>query len=126
MLDFRQKRKIRSFMYSRITLGVLVVLVLIAIRSVFVVYQKKLESENLKQMAESRKSELSARDKEISAEIERLGTESGLESEIRSRYNVAKEKENIVVIVDDNSSSTQATTTSLTVWQKIKNFFKKL
>jgi len=122
MLDFQQKRKVKSFMYNRVTLAVLLVVVLFVLNSTWSVYQKKRESERLKNVALGNVENLRGRDSELQAKIERLGTEVGIEEEIRSKFNVAKQEENAVIIVP--KSETNATSTnSSSFWQKVKKFF---
>ncbi len=125
MLDFQQKRKVKSMLYHRTTLIILVILVLISFRSTWVIYQKKRESE--KQMAISARTvqELTTRDAEIEAQIERIQTEGGVEAEIRSKFNVAKDKENIVVLLDDTPTTTVPLTKNSGFWYKITHLFSK-
>ena len=122
MLDFQQKRKVKSFMYNRVTLAVLLVVVLFVLNSTWSVYQKKRESERLKNVALGNVENLRGRNSELQVKIERLGTEVGIEEEIRSKFNVAKQEENVVIIVP--KSETNATSTnSSSFWQKVKKFF---
>src|SRR3989344_5385333 len=110
MLDFQQKRKVKSFMYNRVTLAVLLVVVLFVLNSTWSVYQKKRESERLKNVALGNVENLRGRNSELQVKIERLGTEVGIE------------EENAVIIVP--KSETNATSTnSSSFWQKVKKFF---
>ncbi len=118
MLDFQQKRKMRSLAYHNITLILLAILVLFAVHSVWSVYQKQSESELLKHQALDQVALLSAREAELHSSIDRLGTDQGVEAEIRSKFSVVKGDETMVVLVDDQGSSTQATTTPKSLWQK--------
>ena len=112
-------------MYNRITLGVLFVVMLFTLHSTWSVYQKQRESSELKIISEKKVQELELRNKEINDKIEALGTEEGLEKEIRSRFNVVKGEENMVVIVEDVAKETNASTTSQSLWKKIVNFFRR-
>jgi cell division protein FtsB len=126
MLDVHQKRKLRSVLYNRITLGVLLVLVLFFIHSTWVVYQKKETTEKLKTLSFQQTQELLARDKELQAQIERINTAAGVEAEIRSKFNVVKPEENMVIIVENSDTGvSSATTSSPSLWKKILNFFFK-
>lgn len=124
MLDFQQKRKVKSFLYNRVTAGILLVIVLLVARSTWSVYQKQMESESLRKLSEKKVLELELRNKEINDKIQALDTAPGLEREIRSKFNVVKEKENMVVILDDTNSNNYNSTTTKSFWQKVKNFFK--
>lgn len=124
MLDFQQKRKVKSFMYNRITIGILFVVMLLTLRSTWSVYQKQMESQSLKEISEKKFAELELRKKEINDKIQALNTTEGLEREIRSKFNVVKENENMAVILDEANSDNYNATTTKSFWQKVKNFFK--
>lgn len=124
MLDFHQKRKVRAVMYHRATLIILSILVLLSIHSVWSVYQKKSISEQAKNVALKHTEELRSREGELQANIGRLKIDTGVEEEIRSKFTVAKDGENMVVVVDDLKVGTSSSYTSF--WQKIKDFFTRI
>lgn len=109
-------------MYHRVTLVILAILVLLAIRSTWSVYQKMTESSDQRRVVEQKSAELSAHDKELRGEIASIKTEQGLEQEIRSKFSVSKENENVVIVLDD-PSTTAPTSTPKTLWQKFLNIF---
>ena len=123
MLDFQQKRKVRSVIYSRVTIGILLVLVVVVLHSTWVVYQKKRESEQMKNLSLQRVLDLRTRDLELQARIERLGTTPGLEEEIRSKFSVAKDKETMIIVVPEEETKASTTPAKLGIWQKIWSFF---
>lgn len=123
MLDFQQKRKVRGLMYSRITLGVLGLIVLLFLHSTWSVYKKKVESEQMKIATEQRVSELRYRDQDLKDKIARLDTDSGIEAEIRSKFSVAKENETMVVVVSDEVDKSSTTTQKLGFWQRFGRWF---
>ena len=104
MLDFHQRRKIKTVLYDRTTLIVLSVLVIISLHSTWKVYGKKRESEALKNISVQNVDELTSRDNELKSKIRRLETDSGIEEEIRSKFSVAKQGEQMVVVVEDEIS----------------------
>ena len=111
-------------MYHKITLVILFIFVILALHSTWSVYKKKRESEKMKNISLIHVKELQSRDAELKLKIERLSTPTGLEEEIRSKFSVAKDNENMVVVVEDQN--TEATTTpKVSFWQKIFNFFTK-
>jgi cell division protein FtsB len=123
MLDFQQKRKVRHFLYNRSTLIVLGIAVLVVMHSTWVVYQKQRESQQQLAVSQKRVSELSSRDAELRDQIGRIQTTSGVEAEIRAKFNVAKENEQVVVLVDDTASGTATSTRPTGFWASIKHFF---
>ena len=125
MLDFQQKRKLRAVIYHKATLILLAILILFFIHSTFVVYKKKIASEEMKNASLQNVAELQARDKELGSRIERLQTSAGVEEEIRSKFTVAKADESMVVVVDDNRENMSTTSQKAGFWQKIWNIFSK-
>jgi hypothetical protein len=84
---------------------------------------KKRESEKLKESSLQSVLDLRERDEELSQKMEKLKTPEGVEEEIRTKFGVAKENENVVIIVNEDSNA-KASTTKTSLWQKIKNIFK--
>lgn len=125
MLDFQQKRKVKGLMYSKATLYILGVVVLIVLHSTWSVYKKKAESEDMKNLTLQRVMELRTRDSDLRSKIERLDTEAGVEEEIRSKFSVAKENEAMVVIVADEDSKATTTLPKRGFWNGLKDWFKK-
>ena len=123
MLDFERKRKLRNIMYNKITLWVLGVVVIFALHSTWLVYQKKRESERMKNISLAHVRELEARDADLKSKIERLLTPTGVEEEIRSKFSVAKENENMVVVVEDQKV-VATTTEKVSIWRRFLNFLK--
>ena len=124
MLDIQQKRKFRNIIYHRATLIVLALLVVLALHSTWRVYMKKRESVELVKTSSQRLAELEARNTELDAKIKKLDTVSGVEEEIRSKYSVAKDSENMVIIVREESEATTTTRENAGLWSKIKALFR--
>lgn len=124
MLDIQQKRKFRSVLYHRVTLGLLFFMVLLALHSTWKVYQKKSQSVAMMELSQKRLNELQARDLELESKIKKLKSTSGVEEEIRSKFSVAKENENMVIIVREEEASTTNTAKKNGFWSIVKSFFK--
>ncbi len=124
MLDFQQKRKARSIAYNKITIVILIMLVLVGARSTWLVYQKKVSSEEMKNESLKNVENLRLRDEELKQKIDRLKTKEGIEEEIRLKYNVVKEEENMVVVVEDEKTEVATTSSKVSFWQKFMNLFK--
>lgn len=101
MFDFHEKRKIRRIVYSKpFILGVFIVAAFIFMSTyeryiieremALKLHDRVVEFESLKMRASS-----------LEADVEHLRNERGIEEELRSRFNVIKEGEQVVVIIDD-------------------------
>jgi cell division protein FtsB len=125
MLEFQEKIKLRKFLYSRITLIVLLAILFFLVRAVWSVYQKQeMTRENLTRTT-ANFNNLQARQEMLSTEIERLKTESGKEQEIREKYGLVRPGEEVMVVVDkNNDAGPDAGSTKISFWQKIKDWLK--
>ena len=125
MLEFQEKRKLKRFLYSKITLVVLIVLIALALNAVWGVYKKQdMTKDNLAKTAATYNS-LQDREKILSSEIERLETANGLEEEIREKYGLIKPGEEVIIIIDEEKDKDlDSVSSSISFWQKIKNLFK--
>jgi cell division protein FtsB len=123
MMDIQQKRKFRNIIYSKFTLAFLFLLVLLALHSTWRVYLKKRESIAMKETSSQRLSELEARNAELDGKIRKLATVSGVEEEIRSKFSVAKDNENMVIIVREDAATTTEEVPQRGFWSKFKALF---
>lgn len=125
MIEYQKKKKVKRMLYSPIVLLLLAIIFVILFRSLWSVYKKeKVSDENLsKERIELEK--LSLREKSLASALEYLKTEQGIESEIRSRFRLVKEGEQVAVIVDEEATDTQeqASTTNRGFWYRIFHWF---
>ncbi|MFZ2522639.1 MAG: hypothetical protein WAX44_03120 [Minisyncoccia bacterium] len=124
MLDIQQKRKLRSVMYHKVTLGVLAVLTLFMIHSTWEVNKKKVSSQEMRKLAEERVNDLNRRKNDLNNKIDQLGTVSGIEEEIRSKFSVAKDGEKMVVVVEQNKKTATSTNKETSFWRKFVQFLR--
>lgn len=109
---------------AALTLALLLVLAVL-LNSARGVYQKKKEAQQTLARMEKEKSELENRQKYLQDSLANLATKEGIDFEIRSKLNVAAAGERVAIIVNQTASSSDQTS-SLSAWQKIKNFFTDL
>lgn len=109
--------------YSRVVIGILLLVVLFMAHSTWTVYKKKMASEEMKNISLQNVEDLRRRNKDLESKINRLDTTPGIEEEIRLKFNVVKGDEDMVVIVDDEVNGDSATSSSSGFWQKIKKLF---
>lgn len=123
MFDFHEKRKIRKVLYSRPILVVLVILILWIGVSV---YERFTIEREMAQKLESRKEELEAlkqRALTLESEVGHMQNDRGIEEELRSRFDVVKEGEQVVIILDDADVSKGSTTTRNTREEPVRDSF---
>ena len=123
---FQEKKKFHQIVYSRPTLVLLAVLLVITLNSTWKMYEKASLAREQKNRLEKELEELKARELDLQAKIANLKTERGLEEEIRGRFSVAKNGESVVVVVDPSSEGTSTQDESVIggLWHRFLKFFK--
>ena len=124
MNEFEQKRRIRKILYSPLTLIPFTILLLFLMRGTWNIYEKNRSSSVELNASNDRLVKLQGRQTELNGMIGKLNTESGVEGEIRDRFQMAKAGEQEVVIVEPDKNQNSTTTSSEPGFlQKIWNFF---
>ncbi len=127
MQDFKDKQKrkrTQEIIFSipaLFILGVITILMMIAVWNIYV--KSKETQENLDRIT-SVYDELHTRELELGASVNGLETSFGVESEIRDKYGLAREGEEVVVIIDDQAVGVdKKDQEKKSFWQKIKSLF---
>lgn len=100
MQDFKKKREFQKKLFSKPILFILIIILVFITHGTWGIWQKSRQSKNTLEIAQVELDKLNEREKIIKKKIEKLDTETGLEEEIRSKFDVAREGEQIIVIVD--------------------------
>ncbi len=124
MLEFRKKKKIQKILYSPIVLLILAIIFVILIRSLWGVYKKERLSTNNLLREQIELAKLSSREQNLASSLDDLKTELGIENEIRNKFRVVKEGEQVAVIIGDNVSSVKkVASTTHSFWYMIFHWF---
>lgn len=112
-------------MYSRGMLIGLGIIVLFLGNATWSVYKKWGEAKENRKLDESALTALAAREKHLSAENKRLGSDRGVEEELRKRFGVAKDGEEVFIVVNPKSSDNAGGggTKEKSLWQKLLDLF---
>jgi gas vesicle protein len=127
MYNFQQRKKIRKMLTSRWAFGLLAFITVLLVRGAWGVHLKMKESEEALRKVHENLSTSIEREAQLSKSIESLKTPEGVEREIRGKFNVAKNGEEVIMIVDakQNEQSVESETPSwadrFAVW--LKSFF---
>lgn len=104
MFDFHEKRKLRRFLYSYFVIFVLFVGTLYVGEAAYTRYTV---AEDMKHKLDEKRAELAYledRAEKLESEIVYLQDDRGIEAELRTRFDVAKEGEAVVILVRDDAS----------------------
>lgn len=98
-----QQRKVKKRVYSWPVVIILAVVAYFFLVNTYDVYKKYSESRNNIVGLEEKYEMSMDRKEKLEGDIEWLSSERGIEEEIRDKFNVVKEGEEVVVIVNDDS-----------------------
>lgn len=101
MRNFQNKRSIKSLLKSTPVLIFLVILMLFFSYNMLGLFGKMLETNKNKKIAEAKITELKESKAKLDGDISKLNTNQGLEENIREKFGLVKEGENMIVIVDE-------------------------
>jgi len=124
MRNFQEKRGIRHIMQSRLILVFLGVIILVFAWSVIQLVSKAKETAKNKNIAEDKIAELQKGKEKLSSDIAKFQTEKGIEENIREKFGLAKEGENMIVIIEDKNLPEKEEVESNGFFSFLKNWFK--
>ncbi|HWA32233.1 MAG TPA: septum formation initiator family protein [Candidatus Paceibacterota bacterium] len=124
MRNFQQKRGLRRVLESKVFLFLLGAVLLVFIWNLFILMGKLRETAKNEKLAEQKVSDLTEQKSQVSSEIQKLGTDEGVEDSIRQKFGLAKDGEGVVVIVDDKNSANASAESKGGFWSFFKNLFK--
>lgn len=123
MQDFQQRKKIRKILHSRNTVILLALITFFLVKGVVGVVQKNIETRKNLSLVEQELMLAKARNEELIKNMELLSTQAGVESEIRQKFSVGKEGEEVAVIVDPVKATSSNDVSRKGFWSTILDFF---
>ena len=104
MLQFYEKRSWRTLLRSWWFVGVLALICLFLLSVVINRLSIERDMAERRAAAEAELSALRAREAELKDKVEYLGSERGMEAEMRRNFDVAQPGEQVVIILDEEES----------------------
>lgn len=123
MKHFQEKHSFRKVLESKPVLILLFLLLLFFIWNMLSFWEKRNETQKKLDIVEKRVSELRDSEAKLNTDIDSLNTEKGIESNIREKYGLVKEGEQLIVVVDD-PNFVPVTEEKQTFFTKIKSWFR--
>jgi len=105
MFDLSEKRRLLGYLYSKFTIAVLLIVLGLLSWSVLERYSVERDMAAKRAEKEAELSQLEERAAALEAKVDHLRNERGLEEEIRSRFDVAKEGEQVVILLDSEDAA---------------------
>ena len=129
MREYQQKHMIRTLVYSKVTLVVLFLLIVLLLRSIMELNDKRIEVAKLRDDSAKERDELQQKVDSAQKQTDDIQTTRGFESYVRTTYPVVKKGEGVIVIYDDDKVPVSAVRNQVTVWERLsiwwKDVFKK-
>jgi cell division protein FtsB len=123
MKNSSQKSNLKRILYSRIVLFLLGVLLLFFAWGVFGFMNKMKTTTENKKILLGKIMDLQNKKEKLTTDIEKLKTEEGIEENIRTKFGLAKEGEEMTVVVDSQEKSKEIDPENEGFWSKF-NFWK--
>lgn len=126
MREFQERNKVKKRVYSKTVLFGLFLFLILITKGVFSVYAKERDSREEMERILKQKQELQVRLDTMNGHNELLKTEAGVEAEIRNKFDVVRQGEEVVVIVDKEIPMIEADKRGVMkkFWDSVVNVFK--
>jgi len=119
MKEYQQRHMIRTLVYSRVTMVILFLLIVLLARSVVELNNKRITTARLQaESAEDRK-ELEEKVRKAELKTASIKTERGMEAYIRSTYPVVENGEGVIVVYDTSVSPVTPVREDMTFWESL-------
>ncbi|MEI6581111.1 MAG: septum formation initiator family protein [bacterium] len=126
MKKFQEKKRWREIVQSKPGLIIIGIIVVAFSWNVFGLMNRMQETAKNKKIEEEKIIELKQRKDQLSGAISSLKTEKGVEENIREKFGLAKDGEEMIIVVDDkNPTSVTKNTEPNRLFSFFKNLFKQ-
>ncbi len=126
MREFQERNNTKKRVYSKTVLLILFLVLILIIRGVFSVYAKENESRLEMERVLKQKEALQSRLDVMNSHNEQMKTSTGVEAEIRNKFDVVKDGEGVVVIVDKDIPMVESDKRGVIkkFWDSVVNVFR--
>jgi cell division protein FtsB len=125
MRSFQKGGRLKHIMQSKLFLIFLGIVILAFFFNMFSFVNKMEETAKNRKIVEDKITELEKSKEQFNSDIGKLKTEAGVEENIRNKFGLAKDGENMILITDDKSQIETPQKSNLeSFWSTIKNWFK--
>ena len=119
MLKFQEKRKLMHIMFSKTTIILLLIIIVLMAFATYNAYQGKQEAIARRAVLTDEIERLEEREQALNNAISTLEDPRGVEAELRRRFDVAKEGEEVIVLIEKKKEALEQINTQ----QKEKTLF---
>ena len=126
MREYQQKHFLRTIIYSKVTLVVLFLLIVLFLRSIVELNVKREEVAKLRDDSLKERQELEAKVDKARKQSDAIATQKGFEAYVRTTYPVVKEGEGVIVVYDDDKMPVTKVRETMSMWEKVNVWWKTL
>lgn len=126
MREYQQKYMLRRMLYSRVTIVVLFLLIILLLRSIMELNNKRIRVDKLREESSVSRQDLEQKVERARSKNEEIGTDRGFEAYVRSTYPVVKEGEGVIVIYDEKTSPVAEVRSDMTIWERLVVYWNKV
>ena len=126
MKEYQQKHIFRTITYSKTTIVILFVLIILLLRSIVELYAKSEEVAKLQDDSSRERSQIEEKVQKAEVRNADLNTPRGFESYVRTTYPVVKEGEGVIVIYDDTGSPVVPVREDISLWERTILLWQKI
>lgn len=123
MRSLDEKRVLRRFIYSRLTLVLLLIVLVLLLKSVFEAWQREREARESRDAVLRNYEELTAREDGLTERIVRIESERGQEEELRKKFGAALPGEEVIIIVENSAPPPAPTPPHSGIWGWLRGLF---
>lgn len=125
MREYQRKHVIETALYSRVTIVILFLLLVLLLRSIMELNDKRIAVKKLKDDAVQERQDLEVKVSKAENKNAAIGTTRGFEEYVRTTYPVVKEGEGVIVIYDGETSPVAPVKKNMTIWEKLQVLLQK-
>lgn len=119
MKEYQHKYIVRRLLYSRITIVVLFLAIVLLLRSVMELNDKRIETHKLETESAVERKDLEQKVAKAEQKNADINTPRGFEAYVRITFPVVQEGEGVIVVYDDEKSSVADVRSDVSMWERL-------
>ncbi len=119
MKEYQHKHMVRTLVYSRVTIVILFLLIILLLRSIMELNDKRIEVAKLRNDSLTERKILTDKVAKAQKQSDEIATPRGFESYVRTTYPVVKEGEGVIVVYDGDKSPVSQVRQDMNVWERL-------
>ncbi len=126
MREFQHRHAVRTLLYSKVTMVILFLIVILMLRSIMELNDKRLSVQKIRNETDTKKNELQDKVNSLEVRNQKIKTEKGIDEYIRTTQPVVKEGEGVIVIYDSKGEVVIPARSDMNVWERLIIWFNRL